>query len=140
MKNAPTEPGIYWATKDHASAWNYVIHVKGKVPFLSYDLWCLEYPDRESKNGTNVLGLSQSVFLFGDKIEFTSHPSDEYKVDKPGLYEVSNDRIKKLACLVGTYPYLSCWLWDIDTNIKTQHHTPWDIYFIKYIKNPGDVH
>lgn len=139
MENAPTEPGVYWAAKDYSSAWNYIIHVKGKIPFLSYGLWCLEYPNRELKDD-NLLGFDQPVFLFGDKIDLILYSSEKPKVNKPGLYEVFSNKTKKLACLTGAYPYLSCWLWDIDTDTKTQHHTPWDLSFVRYIKNPEEVH
>jgi len=142
MKNVPTEPGVYYAAKDYSSAWNYVVNIKGKVPFLSYDLWSLEHPDRGFNEDNSLFSFSsnQPVFLFGNRIDFGFHYSEKVKINNPGLYEVFSNKTRKLACLTGIYPYFSCWVWDIDTNNKSKYRAPWNLSFVRYIKKPIEVH
>ena len=145
MCHIPTQPGIYWARKNYSTDWNYLVRIKGKAPFLSYDSWNLDYPDRNFETDKNLClsgtsnslsGTDPNMFVFGDSVTFSIYASKSGCADKPGLYEVFDNKKEKLAYIKGIAPYMSCWTWEIENDHKSKNNKAWNLSFVKYIEKP----
>lgn len=130
MCKLPNETGLYWARKDCSEGYTYVINVTGKSPFLTYTSWDLRWPDRD--NGNNLVGMTLMV---SDEINTDICCESIIQITKPGLYLLSG-RITTLAFVTGVSPYMSCYTWDVEKDIKEKNESAWLLPFARYIENP----
>jgi len=138
--NKPENPGLYWARGDYSKSWNYIVKIKGQSPFLNYIAWHLTYPLNDLGEGNGLVGVDPSKFIFSDEIKQDFNYST--KIDIPtrkGLYWVVNktDTNMLLAYVSGKAPYMSCFLWNIESNIKRQILDVSKLQFLEKIKFPG---
>lgn len=135
MCKLPNETGLYWARKNNNEDWDYIVNVKGQSPFLSYTLWSLSYPDRATVNGNNLVGVCTTTLAVSDEIDITTNNENIIQALNPGLYVLSS-RVTTLALVTETAPYMNCYIWNVEKDIKEKHESPWLLPFVKYIEKP----
>lgn len=140
MEDKPIKTGLYWARKFYSKDWDHIINIKGKSPFLNYIGWNLNYPLHNSTKDNGLVGVDPTHFIFGNEIPRHLNINESIEVpEKPGVYwafstEYSEDFI--LTYITGSNPYMSCFTWNIYSNLKKQVLDANDLTYLVEVEKP----
>lgn len=140
METAPTKPGIYWARTYYSKEFNHIINIKGESPFLNYVGWNLNYPLHTPTEDNGLVGVNPTKFIFVNTLQ--EYLKTDVKIDSPkisGIYWIVSKKPStnlSLAYITGSQPYMSCYTWDICSDIREQNINAGDLTYLMKVEEP----